>query len=142
MNNPPNVTSLTNYYVVYGEKLELPIEASDPEGMPVTVSLIEGSQNGALVEKNALHWNVNTSKTTHFFFKVTDACQATSTLNITITINVCQCKNNGRCIPQTPRGRGFYSCHCESGFTGQYCDSEINECESYPCLRGIEAIHF
>jgi len=42
VNHPPNVTSLTDYYVVYGERLELPIEVSYPEEMPVIkLSLFE-----------------------------------------------------------------------------------------------------
>lgn len=140
VNHPPNVTSITDYYVVYGEKLELPIEATDPEGMPITITLMEGSPKEALMENNILLWNVTTNKTTQFFFKATDACQASSTLNITITINVCQCNNSGLCIPQKPRGRGYYVCSCSPGFTGQYCNTEIDDCESFPCLRGIRQI--
>lgn len=136
VNYPPNVTTVTDYYVVHGERLELPIEATDPEGMPITVSLLEGSPKDAVVQNNILLWNVTTNKTTHFFFKVTDACQASARLNITITINVCQCNNSGQCVPRKPRGRGFYSCKCAPGFTGKTCDYEIDECESYPCLRG------
>ena len=140
VNHPPNITSKTNYFVVYGERLELPIEAIDPEGMPVSISLMDGSPKEALVQSNILIWNVATNKTKHFFLKATDACQASSTLNITITVNVCPCKNNGRCIPQNPRGEGSYLCNCASGFTGRYCETEINECQSYPCLRGTEDI--
>ena len=136
VNHPPNVTSLTDYYVVYGERLELPIEVSDPEGMPVTIALMEGSPKEALVRNNVLLWNVTTNKTTQFFFKATDACQASATLNITISVNVCPCNNNGQCIPQNPRGRGYYVCRCTAGFTGKYCETEIDECQSYPCLRG------
>ncbi|XP_020629148.1 von Willebrand factor D and EGF domain-containing protein-like isoform X2 [Orbicella faveolata] len=136
VNHLPSVTSTTDYYVVHGESLELPIEVTDPEGMPVTVSIMDGSPAEALVQNNILFWNVTTNKTTQFFFKATDACQASATLNISVTVNVCPCNNNGRCIPRTPRGRGFYDCSCSPGFTGQYCSTEIDECESYPCLRG------
>jgi len=136
VNHPPNLTSLTDYYVVYGERLELPIEVSDPEGMPVTIALMEGSPKEALVRNNVLLWNVTTNKTTQFFFKATDACQASAALNITISVNVCPCNNNGQCIPQNPRGRGYYVCRCTAGFTGKYCETEIDECQSYPCLRG------
>ena len=122
--------------MVHGESLELLIEVTDPEGMPVTVSIMDGSPAEALVQNNILFWNVTTNKTTQFFFKATDACQASATLNISVTVNVCPCNNNGRCIPRTPRGRGFYDCSCSPGFTGQYCSTEIDECESYPCLRG------
>lgn len=122
--------------MVYRESLELPIEVTDPEGMPVTVSIMNGSPAEALVQNNILFWNVTTNKTTRFFFKATDACQASATLNISVTVNVCPCNNNGRCVPRMPRGHGLYDCRCSPGFIGQYCSTEIDECESYPCLRG------
>ena len=108
--------------------------------MPVTVSIMDGSPTEALMQNNILFWNVTTNKTTQFFLKATDACQASATLNISVTVNVCPCNNNGQCIPRTPRGRGFYDCSCLPGFTGQYCSTEIDECESYPCLRGTRKV--
>nr|CAD7599250.1 unnamed protein product [Timema genevievae] len=36
------------------------------------------------------------------------------------------CMNGGRCI-------GPELCACPSGFTGQYCQTDIDECESKPC---------
>ena len=121
---------------MYGERLELPIEVSDPEGMPITISLLEGSPKDATVHNGVLLWNVTTNKTTHFYFKATDACQASSTFNITVTVNLCRCQNNGKCVPQTPRGHGSYLCDCAPGYTGMNCSTEINECDSYPCFRG------
>lgn len=29
-----------------------------------------------------------------------------------------------------------HKCHCEIGYTGSYCQKEINECESQPCQNG------
>ena len=147
VNHPPNATSITNYYTVYGERLELPIEVSDPEGMPIAISLLEGSPKDATVHNGVLLWNVTTNKTTHFYFKATDACQASSTFNITVTVNLCRCQNNGKCVPQTPRGHGSYLCDCAPGYTGMNCSTEINECDSYPCFRGerfffAQLVHF
>ncbi|XP_074620010.1 uncharacterized protein LOC141878862 isoform X3 [Acropora palmata] len=136
VNHPPNVTLESNYYVVYRENFKLPIEAVDPEGMPVTVSLQEGSPKKAMIWNNVLYWNVTTNQTTQFFFKARDACQASSTFNMTITVVPCPCNNSGQCVPQEPRGQRNYRCHCAAGYTGQYCSAEIDECASYPCLRG------
>ncbi|XP_068703048.1 von Willebrand factor D and EGF domain-containing protein-like isoform X2 [Montipora foliosa] len=136
VNLPPNVTSKINYYVVNGEKFRLPIEAIDPEGMSVTIGLLSGSPKDAFIQNNILYWNVTTNQTTHFFFSATDACGASSTFNFTATVNVCQCNNSGECIPQEPRGQGIYTCLCAAGYTGQYCNTEIDECGSYPCLQG------
>lgn len=30
----------------------------------------------------------------------------------------------------------YFSCECTSGWTGQNCGEEINECDSDPCLNG------
>ena len=141
VNHPPNVTLESNYYVVYRENFKLPIEAVDPEGMPVTVSLQEGSPKKAMIWNNVLYWNVTTNQTTQFFFKARDACQASSTFNMTITVVPCPCNNSGQCVPQEPRGQRNYRCHCAAGYTGQYCSAEIDECASYPCLRGTKQIY-
>ncbi|CAF4611296.1 unnamed protein product [Rotaria sp. Silwood1] len=42
------------------------------------------------------------------------------------------CQNNALCYMNV----GREICICASGFTGQYCDTEINECLSSPCLHG------
>ncbi|KAL9972518.1 hypothetical protein ACROYT_G018840 [Oculina patagonica] len=49
-----------------------------------------------------------------------------------------KCQNNGSCVPhpKKPRGSGYYKCDCLPGFTGDKCETNIDECQSYPCLRG------
>lgn len=29
-----------------------------------------------------------------------------------------------------------YGCHCAAGFTGKNCQTDINECDSFPCFNG------
>ncbi|XP_015768009.1 PREDICTED: fibropellin-1-like isoform X3 [Acropora digitifera] len=55
---------------------------------------------------------------------------------MTLTVVSCPCNNSGQCLPQEPRGKGNYRCQCAPGYTGVYCGTEIDECASYPCLRG------
>ena len=123
---------------MFQETLELSIDVVDPEGMPVTVSLMNGSPNNALVRDNILIWNATNDAKTQFFLKATDACQATTFMNITISLVVCQCQNGGSCVPHPnkPRGSGYYACSCVPGFTGQECQTNIDECQSYPCFHG------
>lgn len=129
--------STTEYYALFQETLELAIDISDPEGLPVTVSL-EGNSNEAVIHQNVLRWNVSSSSTTHFSLKATDACQASATLNITVNSVECPCKN-GSCAPHPnkPRGSGLYECNCLPGFSGSKCETNIDDCQSSPCLRGI-----
>ncbi|CAF4272198.1 unnamed protein product [Rotaria socialis] len=54
---------------------------------------------------------------------------AISTCNPT-SRDVC---NGGQCILSTT---GAYACRCREGYTGAYCENNINECASNPCLGG------
>lgn len=138
VNLPPTFPTTIKYYAIFGEHLQLAIDVSDPEDMPVTVSLMNGSPDDALMRGNILEWNVTNDAVTQFYLQAMDACQAYSTKNITVSLVVCQCQNNGRCVPHPnePRGSGRYQCDCLPGFTGDYCESNIDECQSYPCFRG------
>ncbi|CAI5455806.1 unnamed protein product [Caenorhabditis angaria] len=49
------------------------------------------------------------------------------------TIPICDCQNNGTCVTE---GSDF-KCDCTSGFTGQACEQDVNECEfSDSCKNG------
>ncbi|PFX16672.1 von Willebrand factor D and EGF domain-containing protein [Stylophora pistillata] len=138
VNLAPQFASTSQYYAVFQETLELPIDVLDPEGMPVVVSLVNGGPTEAIIRENVLIWNATKDIMTHFLLKATDACQAVSSHNITVSLVNCQCQNHGRCVshPDKPRGSGYYECHCLPGFAGDKCETDINECELYPCLRG------
>jgi len=141
-NLPPRFSPVIEYFAVFQETLELTIDVVDPEGMPVTVSLEDGSPSKAIVVDNLLIWNATNDATSHFHLKATDACEETSYVNITVSLVVCQCQNNGSCIPhpERPRGSGYYECDCVPGFTGDNCDINIDDCQSYPCFRGMVSL--
>lgn len=42
------------------------------------------------------------------------------------------CFNGGTCVD----GINTFTCLCLPGFTGSYCQHDINECDSKPCLNG------
>lgn len=43
------------------------------------------------------------------------------------------CHTDATCINN---GAGGYTCHCQPGYTGDDCRTEINECETNPCQNG------
>ncbi|KZS05970.1 Notch 2 [Daphnia magna] len=42
------------------------------------------------------------------------------------------CRNGGLCLAQTHMAY----CHCPSGFTGRFCEVNIDDCASQPCYNG------
>jgi hypothetical protein len=41
------------------------------------------------------------------------------------------CANGAACV----EGVDSYRCECEDGFTGEHCESDVDECEARPCLN-------
>lgn len=31
-----------------------------------------------------------------------------------------------------------YECHCNPGYVGEHCETDVNDCQSSPCLNGGE----
>ncbi len=46
------------------------------------------------------------------------------------------CENGGLCVPIHHKAK----CYCPAGFTGQYCEIDIDECASQPCYNGAECV--
>ena len=60
-------------------------------------------------------------------------CECGAAMNIT-------CMNGGICVePQfngTMNSTSLPVCHCPDGFTGNECQTDIDECASQPCFHG------
>lgn len=55
-----------------------------------------------------------------FYFLISVQCSAQT------------CQNGGVCLVQ----RHLPKCYCPAGFTGQFCEIDIDECASRPCYNG------
>ena len=78
-------------------------------------------------------------------FVVTDSKGASTTYEP--TINLCVCKNHGVCtLPELGNegnsGNQFVimDCTCSGGYTGRFCDSQLNACElsGQPCYPSVD----
>lgn len=49
-----------------------------------------------------------------------------------ITCSDDHCQNGGLCVPQGHRSM----CFCPAGFTGAFCETDVDECLSQPCYNG------
>ena len=46
------------------------------------------------------------------------------------------CTTNCSHIIDCESRHGLYHCNCQAGFTGLYCDINVDECSSNPCVHG------
>ncbi|KAI8515802.1 hypothetical protein Bbelb_066150 [Branchiostoma belcheri] len=140
VNQAPRFNSPSTITKVAGENLTLTIGAVDPEGRPLTLSRDPGSPSpdGVLLLSNGeLSWHGHDSSPFSMLITITDECGASFQQTFQFQIMDCPCQHNGVCIPDVtkPRGQGFYTCECP-GYTGQYCETEIDECAASPCKNG------
>ncbi|XP_068725626.1 mucin-like protein [Montipora capricornis] len=98
---------------------------------------------------NVLHftWHVTSTEKFNLSFVATDGMGASSTWNP--TINMCACLHDGLCVTpdegddiNTDSKFVYMGCACQGGYTGRFCDSEIDACElnGQPCYQGVDCI--
>ena len=46
------------------------------------------------------------------------------------------CEHGGLCVPIQHRPK----CYCPAGFSGQYCETDVDECASRPCYNGATCV--
>ena len=143
VNQAPRIKTPTTRYSLVNEDLQLQVETEDPEGRPVTLSLLSGYPPGArLSSGKVLYYTPRDKQTRRFVLEASDECNATSAKEISVEIVVCQCANGGTCKPDPghPRGSGIYQCDCADGYTGSKCETDVNECQSKPCIMGKKTL--
>lgn len=42
------------------------------------------------------------------------------------------CQHGGLCVDEEDK----HYCHCQAGYTGSYCEEEVDECSPNPCQNG------
>ncbi|XP_078703010.1 von Willebrand factor D and EGF domain-containing protein-like isoform X1 [Branchiostoma floridae x Branchiostoma belcheri] len=135
VNSPPRFTMISNTVTkLPDESLTMTLGAEDPEGRPVTFQTVPPSSPALSVQPSGeLTWTGDQPLSINV--TIADECGASSEQTFHLTIMACPCENGGSCVPDMPRGQGSYTCVCP-GYTGNVCETELDECQSNPCVNG------
>ncbi|XP_028412360.1 neurogenic locus notch homolog protein 1-like [Dendronephthya gigantea] len=140
-NKSPKFNISKTFYAFLGKELRVQLDAIDPENRTIRYSftLQNTSLGASLTENGFFSWTTKTNVSEVFMFKVTDECGAYSSVNASVAIKDCPCKNKGECFPDYRYldGAGNFTCSCPVEYTGVLCENDVNECSvSEPCFNG------
>ncbi|XP_067053673.1 fibrillin-2-like isoform X3 [Acropora muricata] len=145
-NFPPKILNVpSSINVTLKETFMINITAEDSD--TVTFQVVN-KPDSAIVNQsgNVLRfmWPVSSSRKLNLSFVATDDQGAAATWNP--TINMCACEHRGQCVPpedgdpvNTDSKFVYMGCVCQGGYTGRFCDSEIDACEvnGQPCYEDV-----
>ncbi|XP_044174744.1 uncharacterized protein LOC114975818 isoform X3 [Acropora millepora] len=145
-NFPPKILNVpSSINVTLEETFMINITAQDSD--TVTFQIVN-KPDSAIVNQseNVLRfmWPVTSSRQLNLSFVATDDQGAAATWNP--SINMCACEHRGQCVspedgdPVNTNSKFVYmGCTCQGGYTGRFCDSEIDACEvnGQPCYEDV-----
>ncbi|RMC05053.1 hypothetical protein DUI87_18234 [Hirundo rustica rustica] len=148
-NQPPVLESFQGMLqTFYGEDFLYQFLASDPEGSAIHFTLDSGPEGASLSPSGLLLWKAVAMNVHKLTFSLTDDCNATTKVEIEVSVKSCDCLNNGSCVTNInfPPGSGRYLCVCVAGFEGDLCqvntdDCKLNQCGIGRCVDGINSYY-
>uniref|UniRef100_A0A8C5MXY6 von Willebrand factor D and EGF domains n=1 Tax=Leptobrachium leishanense TaxID=445787 RepID=A0A8C5MXY6_9ANUR len=139
-NQAPVVHSLPDKLeTFYSENFVYQFMGTDPEGSAILFTLESGPEGATLSPAGLLIWKVMLHSTQKFVFFVSDDCNAKTNVTVEVTVKPCGCVSGGSCVANInyPSGKGEYLCVCPSGYDGDHCQVDLDECLSNPCGLGM-----
>ncbi|XP_068697609.1 mucin-like protein [Montipora foliosa] len=148
-NFPPKIVDVpTAINATFNRTTKLVVRAEDND--TIAFRVINKPENATENQiGNVLHftWHVTSTKKFNLSFVATDGMGASSTWNP--TINMCACLHEALCVTpeegddiNTDSNFVYMGCACQGGYTGRFCDTEIDACElnGQPCYQGVDCI--
>ncbi|KAJ8029879.1 Fibrillin-1 [Holothuria leucospilota] len=143
-NFPPNITGEPVLQVVVSKRVEYSFEVFDPDEDDVSVMLINFTQEGSLTN-GLVSWTPSSRDKVSLIIQASDN-QSTAVLQP--TIKLCDCQNNAACVWNTYTETSdivadkfaIVVCNCSSGWTGDFCEDDLDACEDNPCYPGVLCI--
>ncbi|XP_058949574.2 mucin-like protein isoform X2 [Pocillopora verrucosa] len=148
-NFPPKIETVSNAInATLGDTVHLSIRAVDNDTIKFRViNNPEGAtwnQTGNLLY---FTWLVTTSRKFSLTFVASNDKGASASWSP--IINMCACQHDGQCVKpeegdtaNTDSKFVYMGCACQGGYTGRFCDSDIDACEmnGQPCYAGVACI--
>ncbi|XP_073234800.1 mucin-like protein [Porites lutea] len=148
-NFPPVIVNASDVInATLGGIVQFNITAEDED--PVKFEVINKPKSATVTQSgNFLYfdWPVLSSQKFNLSIVATDDKGASALWNP--TIRMCACNNDGQCI-EPEEGDSintdikfiYLGCACQGGYTGRFCESEIDACElnGQPCYIGVTCI--
>ncbi|XP_078665878.1 uncharacterized protein LOC144908217 [Branchiostoma floridae x Branchiostoma belcheri] len=145
-NFPPNITTNATVNGIVGQQVELQVIAVDPEDNPLRYSI--GNVNnipGATINSvnGILRWTPRSLLPVQLEIIAQDNKGASSSTYP--MVKLCNCQHGGICNFVTVDFTGeinpvgqfqVVSCSCPEAWTGEFCETDKNECEEDPCYPG------
>ncbi|XP_035672093.1 neurogenic locus notch homolog protein 4-like [Branchiostoma floridae] len=140
--NAPPIFEPTSIIIAFIDNLlDFTVEAEDPENRPhLTYSLVGAPPDPdlSLSSDGQLTWTPKQNSTLVVNVMAADECSASSTQSLTVMARDCPCQNGGSCPPFALDSPDNINCTCNgTGFTGQMCDVDVDECLNSPCDHGV-----
>ncbi|XP_021172006.2 mucin-like protein [Fundulus heteroclitus] len=142
-NMPPIVTEPAVIHSKVNSLVTVHIVAQDPNGDPITYSLLFPRPPEASVDRGTgyLTWTPLSTQPVQLTIKVSD--QQTSSL-FTPVLRVCNCLNGGTCLYDSVAENHLQGkfqvvgCLCPKEYSGKFCGNTTDVCRGKPCFSGVQ----
>ncbi|XP_059169376.1 mucin-like protein [Physella acuta] len=149
-NSCPNMTIVQNvnysnkrWIVQDGVINTLRISGTDADNDSLTYMLYENVTGVSINQSGFLFYTPSLLKPVKFGFRLKDSKNCYTPV-VNVQTAICpQCRNNGSCNRKEARNVEYFGgqvqilkCDCPPGYTGEYCESELDACLAKPCYKG------